>query len=219
MFADKPEVLAIVRSHHERWDGAGYPDGLAGEAIPMGARILAVADSYDAMTSARPYRPGMAPERALKILHEGAKTQWDPAAVAAFLTLAREKALPPLPSSAPSGVPPPANASPSLTARQGAERKPTAPKDAAVVYLVGDLDAHKVNRIQGEIGTLISQGKLDIVIDLRRAGMPDRAAVHQLQSEVPGAGGSLTLRHVPRIVQIMLDAADLARTLKSSQSS
>ncbi len=87
LFAD-PDVLSIIRNHHERWDGGGYPDGLKGEAIPFGARIVAVADSYDAMTSARSYRAGMDPERALDILAKGAGTQWDPEIVGALLGLA-----------------------------------------------------------------------------------------------------------------------------------
>ncbi len=66
------EGTALVRHHHERWDGFGYPDGLAGEAIPLGARILAVADTFDALTSDRPYRRGMPLERATSILREGA---------------------------------------------------------------------------------------------------------------------------------------------------
>lgn len=56
------EIAKIVRSHHERWDGAGYPDGLSGEAIPFGSRIIALADSVDAMLSDRPYRKGMSSE-------------------------------------------------------------------------------------------------------------------------------------------------------------
>jgi HD-GYP domain-containing protein (c-di-GMP phosphodiesterase class II) len=79
-----------VRHHHERWDGQGYPDGLAGEAIPLGARVLAVADTFDALTSDRPYRRGMSVERAVVILREGAGTQWDPAVVSAMLDLLRE---------------------------------------------------------------------------------------------------------------------------------
>jgi HD-GYP domain-containing protein (c-di-GMP phosphodiesterase class II) len=55
----------IIRHHHERMDGSGYPDGLAGDAIPLGARVVAVADVYDALTSDRPYRPAMSPEAAL----------------------------------------------------------------------------------------------------------------------------------------------------------
>lgn len=70
--------LPGVRSHHERYDGTGYPDGLAGEAIPLFGRIIAVADAFDAMTSDRPYRKGMGEERAIAILEQGGGTQWDP---------------------------------------------------------------------------------------------------------------------------------------------
>lgn len=77
--------IPLVRHHHERWDGGGYPDGLAGDAIPLGARILAVADTYDALTSARPYRAAMGSAQALQVLREGAGSQWDPTAVDALL--------------------------------------------------------------------------------------------------------------------------------------
>jgi HD-GYP domain-containing protein (c-di-GMP phosphodiesterase class II) len=66
-----------VRSSHERWDGAGYPDGLAGDRIPLGARIIHVCDAFDAMTSDRPYRRGLAPEKALIELRKHAGTQFD----------------------------------------------------------------------------------------------------------------------------------------------
>ena len=75
----------IIRSHHERYDGTGYPDGLQGEEIPLGARILAIADTYDAMTSARPYRPVAASEEALAEIQANARKQFDPKLVAAFL--------------------------------------------------------------------------------------------------------------------------------------
>jgi putative nucleotidyltransferase with HDIG domain len=80
-----PEIVAIVRSHHERLDGHGYPDGLAGDDIPLGARIIAVADTFDALTSTRSYRPAATHKRALDILRKEAGTQLDGAAVAAFL--------------------------------------------------------------------------------------------------------------------------------------
>ena len=80
-----PGTLAAIRHHHERWDGGGYPDGLRGEAIPLIARLLAVADSFSAMTSNRPYRQGMDVANALRLLEEGAGSQWDPTCVAAFL--------------------------------------------------------------------------------------------------------------------------------------
>jgi putative nucleotidyltransferase with HDIG domain len=77
----------IVRHHHERWDGAGYPDGLVGEAIPLGARIVAVVDAFDAMTSDRPYRAALSAEEAARRIAEGAGSQWDPRIAAAFLAL------------------------------------------------------------------------------------------------------------------------------------
>ncbi len=81
--------LPGVRSHHERYDGNGYPDGLAGEAIPPFGRIIAVADAFDAMTSDRPYRKGMELERALSILEEGKGTQWDPVYAELFIQAMR----------------------------------------------------------------------------------------------------------------------------------
>ncbi|MFD1775942.1 HD-GYP domain-containing protein [Paenibacillus rhizophilus] len=78
--------LGGVRSHHERYDGKGYPDGLSGDGIPLFGRIIAVADAYDAMTSDRPYRKGIAHEQALAILEKGRGTQWDPEFAALFLS-------------------------------------------------------------------------------------------------------------------------------------
>jgi HD-GYP domain-containing protein (c-di-GMP phosphodiesterase class II) len=84
------EVWPVVLHHHERWDGNGYPRGLAGEAIPFLARIIAVADSFDAMSSDRPYRSCMADEQLDAILREGAGTQWDPRVVDAFFRMREE---------------------------------------------------------------------------------------------------------------------------------
>eukprot|EP00913_Durusdinium_trenchii_P028346 g26574.t1 len=78
-------VLPGVLHHHEAYDGSGYPHGLAGEDIPLMARIMAVSDAYDAMTTNRPYRDARTPEEAVMILHRGAGKQWDPDIVAAFL--------------------------------------------------------------------------------------------------------------------------------------
>jgi HD-GYP domain-containing protein (c-di-GMP phosphodiesterase class II) len=71
------KVLPVVLHHHEAWDGGGYPDGLKAEECPKLARIVAVADSIDAMSSDRPYRRGIPDEKLDKILHEGAGRQWD----------------------------------------------------------------------------------------------------------------------------------------------
>ena len=81
------EQVTWVRGHHERFDGRGYPDGLAGHAIPDGARILALADAWDAMTSDRPYRPGMTPPQAIAICAEERRAQFCPDAVAALQRL------------------------------------------------------------------------------------------------------------------------------------
>jgi putative two-component system response regulator len=80
-------VGPIVRYHHERWDGRGYPDGLARESIPLCARIVAVADAFDAMTTLRPYNRVLSDEEAAERLRAGAGVYWDPSVVAVFLEL------------------------------------------------------------------------------------------------------------------------------------
>jgi HD-GYP domain-containing protein (c-di-GMP phosphodiesterase class II) len=80
-------ALPIVRHHHERWDGAGYPDGLAGEEIPLGARIVAACDAWDAMTCDRPYRRARSLQDAATELRNGSGTQWDPLVVETLLAL------------------------------------------------------------------------------------------------------------------------------------
>jgi len=86
------DVIPIVLQHHEWFDGTGYPDGLAGEAISLGARIFAVADCYDALVSNRPYRPGMDPERVIDVIKQGSGRQFDPNVVQAFLrVMSREE--------------------------------------------------------------------------------------------------------------------------------
>jgi putative two-component system response regulator len=79
------KLLDIIRHHHENFDGTGYPDHLAGEDIPLVARIVAISDAYDAMVSDRPYRPGMGHEKAVSILVAGAGSQWDPQLVPMFV--------------------------------------------------------------------------------------------------------------------------------------
>jgi two-component system, cell cycle response regulator len=79
------KVHQLVRWSHERWDGDGYPDGLAGVAIPLGARVICVCDAFDAMVSNRPYRSAMSVSAALSELRLGAGTQFDPAVVQALV--------------------------------------------------------------------------------------------------------------------------------------
>ncbi len=84
-------ALDIVLSHQERYDGTGYPRGLAGEDIPLGARIFSVVDTFDAMTSDRPYRKALPYERARKELQQFSGTQFDPKVVEAFCSIAPER--------------------------------------------------------------------------------------------------------------------------------
>ncbi|MGB8000082.1 MAG: HD domain-containing phosphohydrolase, partial [Anaerobacillus sp.] len=79
--------LDVVRYHHERWDGKGYPDQLKGEDIPLLARVTSIADAFDAMTSTRSYRPAMDPEIAYQQILEGSGTQFDPNLVDVFITV------------------------------------------------------------------------------------------------------------------------------------
>ena len=84
-------VLPIIKNHHERFDGQGYPDGLGGREIHLYARIVAITDSYDAMTSNRPYRRGFSPQEAIKIVDsERESGQWDPSLIDPFLEFIKE---------------------------------------------------------------------------------------------------------------------------------
>lgn len=84
------EVGPIIRHHHERWDGSGYPEGLSGEAIPIGARIVSIVDAYDAMMTDRPYRRALGLDETLRRLREGRGREWDPQLMDLFLRLVEE---------------------------------------------------------------------------------------------------------------------------------
>ena len=85
------DILPIIHGHHERWDGRGYPAGLAGEDIPLGARVVAVADVFDAMTRKTPYGPSRTPGEALAELEAFAGTQFDPRVVRLFVAEYRRR--------------------------------------------------------------------------------------------------------------------------------
>ncbi|GAI65605.1 unnamed protein product, partial [marine sediment metagenome] len=83
-------IRPLIRHHHEWYNGKGYPDGLSGENIPLSARILAIADAYDAMKSDRPYRKALTEETAIQELKRGSGTQFDPKMVKVFIEILRQ---------------------------------------------------------------------------------------------------------------------------------
>lgn len=91
--ADLQPALPYVLHHHERWDGHGYPHRLKGHRIPLEARVLGIADAFDAMTSARPYRPALSVDEALAELVDGAGSQFDPVLAETFVTCWRSGAI------------------------------------------------------------------------------------------------------------------------------
>ena len=98
LMRDAPGALTIVRSHHERLDGNGFPDGLRGDAIPLEARLVSVADAFDAMTSVRPYRPSLTVKQAMRELEDGKGVQFDPKIVDAFQRAFAEHTSLPIPT-------------------------------------------------------------------------------------------------------------------------
>jgi hypothetical protein len=112
-------IARIVRHHHERWDGAGYPAGLSGNEIPLGGRIIAVADAFHAMTNDRVYRPALPVEQAWAELRLRAGTQFDPAIVEVFSQIVDEEGNPrPLPSASAAPATPVFEPSPQLAGVQ-----------------------------------------------------------------------------------------------------
>jgi len=83
-------IRPLIRHHHEWYNGKGYPDGLSGENIPLGARILTVADAYDAMKSDRPYRKALSEEKAIQELKHGSGSQFDPQIIEVFLEILKQ---------------------------------------------------------------------------------------------------------------------------------
>lgn len=85
------EISPLIRHHHEAWDGSGYPEGISGDNIPLGARIIAVCTSYDSMLHDRPYRAAIDEQEAVKEIRAGAGAKYDPAVVDAFLRILKRK--------------------------------------------------------------------------------------------------------------------------------
>jgi len=144
------DVAPIVRHHHENWDGTGYPDGLAGASIPMGARILAVVDCFDALTSDRPYRPRLTDADALQIVADRRGTMYDPDVVDAFFSLhAANVAV--HPRRPPAAAMPPAGTAPAATRQEHSEGHQGAQDLRAFFDLGRSLAASQARPAAGEL--------------------------------------------------------------------
>lgn len=144
-------VVPAVRSHHERWDGLGYPDGLKGEAIPIGGRIISLVDVFDALTSDRPYRRAMTVEQAIEVLRANRGTQFDPTLVDAFIEILEEHG--PIPEE-----PEPESARRLIELLTGAAHRAQAPgaiREEAVNEEEVFAEIERLLAAQGEIGALI----------------------------------------------------------------
>ncbi len=211
------EILSVVRHHHERWDGQGYPDGLPGKQIPLGARIVGVADSYDAMISSRPYRQGMSPAQALQILKAGAGNQWDPEIVAVMMNLAEEGHLQELTPFVPAALKPPERQeedAPSL--------KITVRSQWPVIFIRDHLDAIAAARLQFKVEALLKKGRNDIVLDMEQVRSLDTAAVqvlYRMHLQVQEQEGKLVMRDVTPPALALLREAKVAEVMSFAHSS
>ena len=228
------EIVDMVRSHHEYVTGGGYPDGISGEAIPQGGRIISVADAYDAMTSSRPYRSEIARHDVLHILAEGAGVQWDYQVVQALFTMAGAgklgETLPPRTSIAEvatlaanlydqgfdllkphSQIP-----AEKIALPPDAPAAPPAPSACPNFSVKGLVDINTIAALREKITEALRQGQSRLVIDLREASAittENAQSVYALDLLARRAGGSLTLRDVPPVIEAVFESAGLTRLL------
>ncbi len=174
------ELVAGVRHHHERWDGQGYPDGLAGDAIPLLARAMCVVDSYDAMSLRRPYRQARAYEECLSELRQCAGTHFDPELVGAFLRVL-ERLRTTKRSAAEVARLAAARVDPAAHARLGTLEDESTPSYAAIVSALREVrDAHPPTRF---VTTLARRGRRAVVVvDAEDTDSPQRS---HIGDEVP----------------------------------
>jgi putative nucleotidyltransferase with HDIG domain len=154
-------VVPIVRHHHENWDGSGYPDGLRGEEIPIGARILSVVDCFDALTSDRPYRGAMSTDKALHVIRERSGVMYDPAVVDAMLRISDELGREQPHASASAGV-----AETIAQVRQPSVRIGQSPDPATAILTVN---------VAGQLGEIVGREReLDALCD----ALNDQLSIH-----------------------------------------
>jgi hypothetical protein len=232
------ETVAMVRGHHERILGNGYPDNLAGEAIPLGARIIAVADAYDAMTSKRPYRSQLARRDVLVVLQQGAGHQWDEDVLDVFFRMVAEGRL--------DEYRPPTTcmentASLAAEINEGEEeilrsdRKPQARAAATepspvcpthhirpVIYARGNVTEDAIAAMRAEIDGLLQRGEPNILLDMYDCdSIPPESArcILALDLHARRSGSRLVIRDVPLEVAATLREAGVARMLLFEHSS
>jgi putative two-component system response regulator len=216
MLGEDADIMAVVRNHHERWDGQGYPDRLAGEDTPLGARIAAVADAYDAMTSARPYRAGMTPEEALQILREGAGTQWDPAVVAAAVELSAAGHFRAKTQAVPSALTPDLGVGPKSGTCSAPLPTVGTSARSPVIFVRDHLDSKAVERLGGKVEALLGLGRNRFVLDMQGVQALDAAAVlhiHRMHQKAEAAGGRMVIRDATELALTMFYEAGVAEAL------
>jgi putative two-component system response regulator len=229
------ETVAMVRGHHEHMEGGGYPDGLAGEAIPFGARIIAVADAYDAMTSVRPYRSEIARREVLTLLLQGADRQWDSDVLDSLFRLAAAgrlgEQIPPmtcvedtaaLAAEINEGAEP--SFSPGFSTLTSAAEPALvcAPRHVRpVIYARGELTEDSIPAIRAEFETLLQRGDPNIVLetyDCDSITAECARCLFALDLQARRAGGRLIIQDASREVEASLKATGVGRMLLFEQS-
>ena len=222
------EIVAIVRHHHEHWNGLGYPDGLEGDKIPLGARIVAVADSFDAMISERPHRPARSLTEVLGVLQAGAGIQWDAAAVQALMRcLTSGRPLHPATAdlsndvllSITNALLTPRSTGETTTARRPAKRGPIS--NTPMLYCGSRIDLQRVQNLRQELEVMLNQHSgAEITLDLSTCHEFDdesAQALYALDLHARRLGGHLRLHEPSHEVIFRLRDAGLLEALKITQ--
>jgi response regulator RpfG family c-di-GMP phosphodiesterase len=227
-------TVAMVRGHHEQIDGRGYPDGLSGSAIPLGAKIIAVADAYDALTYERPYKSKMTQESALNILIGGADRHWEESVVDAIVEMAiEEKVVSHFPHATSIGTALSVSAEfgdlHGLYSSTGASsssshppvRPPALPRSDRVICAKGAIGGGTLPAIQAAFEARLGQGLTEIILDISRCDQittEGAQRIHEMGQRARSFGGQLVVRDAaPRVWRVFEDAG-LASALRFEHS-